>query len=95
MSCDHLEFTARVGVGRVTDDHDPAKLLRLTVEVMVECSDCGRSLQFVGLPEGIDTHAPTMSVDGLEARLVAVLQGDALALTDRVSAHFRAPGVTQ
>lgn len=90
MSCDHQNFTAQISVGRVTDG-ELGSVVRHTVEVMVQCVECGVPLQFVGLPVGIDTHSPTMGPDGLEARLVAVVQGQELSLIDRITATFADP----
>jgi len=89
--CQHLDFNASVGVGRIMSDVDPEKLLRLSVEVRVECQHCGVSLEFQGLPMGIDTHGPTMSPDGLEARLVAMPKGKGLLAEGRIAAIFRQP----
>ncbi len=89
--CPHLHFSANVSVGRVVDDDDPSLLKRLTVEVRVECAECGVALEFQGLPVGIDTHGPTMSPDGMEARLVAMPKGDQLWADGRVAAIFKMP----
>lgn len=91
MICEHLDWSASVGVGRImASDEDPT-IIRHTVEVRVECSACGHPLEFQGLPMGIDTHGPTMSPDGLEARLVAVPKGENLLATGRIAAIFRMP----
>lgn len=89
--CLHKEWAAAVGVGNITDEGGSV-LGRRTVEVRVHCASCGVALEFQGLPVGVDTHGPTMSVDGCEARLVAVPKGDKLLAEGRVSAIFRRPG---
>lgn len=89
LRCHHGNFAAQVNVGRIVDDHDPNMLKRLTVEVMVQCTACGVALEFQGLPVGIDTHGPTVSPDGVEARLVAVPKGEVLLASGRVAAIFR------
>lgn len=91
VSCDHLEWAARVDVGNVTDGED-GPVIRRTVEVRVWCAACQHPLEFQGLPVGIDTHGPTMSVDGLEARLVATPKGTEMLATGRVAAIFRSKG---
>lgn len=90
MSCEHMDFAAKVGVGRITKG-EGGPVTHFSVEVNVNCTACGLPLQFVGLPTGIDSHAPTVSVDALHARLVAVPQGGDLSLVDRIGAIFRSP----
>lgn len=93
MTCTHENWAATVGVGNiVVSDDDPTVLARRTVEVRVQCAACGVPLEFQGLPVGVDTHGPTISVDGLEARLVAVPKGEKMLAEGRVSAIFRMPG---
>jgi hypothetical protein len=93
MPCEHLEWSASVGVGNITDEGG-ALLGRRTVEVRVQCAACGLPLEFQGLPIGADTHGPTISVDGLEARLVGIPKGDTLIASGRIAAIFRQPGGT-
>lgn len=88
-----MNFIAHVDTGRITKG-EGGPVTHFTVELRVQCSECGIPLQFVGMPAGIDTHGPTVSVDALEARLVAVTQGGDLSFIDRIGAVFRAPGKT-
>ena len=88
--CEHHIFAATVGVGRLANEQ--GEITAFTAEVRIACSDCGRKMQFVGLPAGVDTQGATMSVDGLEARLAICPQGQAVSPVDRIAAHFR-PGV--
>lgn len=92
MTCEHLSWSASVSVGNIMASEEDPTIIRRTVEVVVACADCHMPLQFQGLPVGIDTHGPTMSPDGLEARLVAVPKGEELLATGRVSAIFRTEG---
>lgn len=91
MSCPHEVFDAAVAVGRITDESG-ALLGRYTVELRAHCRACGKHLAFQGLPVGIDTHGPTRSPDGLEARMVAEVVSEPALVTDRVAAIFRMPG---
>lgn len=90
-NCQHMNFAADVSVGRIVDDDDATKLKRMSVEVRVKCTECGIDLEFQGLPVGIDTHGPTRSVDGLEARLVAVPKDSNMWAGGRVAAIFDLP----
>lgn len=42
---------------------------RFMADVRIECADCGRPFQFIGLPLGLNLNGATMGVDGQEARL--------------------------
>ncbi len=61
--CPHMNFNANVAVARLEDSG------RFNAEVQICCCDCGRQFQFIGLPLGLNLNGPSMSVDGLEARL--------------------------
>lgn len=88
--CPHLNFAAQVSVNRiVADGEEPERVTGYLAEVKIQCADCGRNMQFLGLPAGIDTGGAAVSVDGLEARLGLVPQGDALSTLDRIGATFR------
>lgn len=92
MTCEHLNFSASVSVGRVTASESDETVVRHTVEITVSCAACGHPMEFQGLPVGIDTHGPTMSPDGLEARLVAMPKGEEMLASGRIAAIFRAEG---
>ena len=62
--CPHKDFVARVEVSRFED-----KPGVFAADLRVECAECGRGMQFHGMPMGLLWDQPTMSVDGLEARL--------------------------
>lgn len=90
MSCPHLNFTAQVGVHRLTaEGEEPERVTGYMAEVKIQCADCGRNMQFLGLEAGIDTGGAAVSVDGLEARLGLVPQGQALSTLDRIGAILR------
>ena len=91
--CEHHNFAASVAVGRLTNRDGVVS--NFTAEVTVHCADCGRKMQFLGLPAGVDTQGATVSVDGLEARLALSPQGEVLSPLDRIAARFSATGRVQ
>jgi hypothetical protein len=42
---------------------------RFMADVKIECADCGRPFQFLGLPLGLDLNGAAMDVEGQTARL--------------------------
>ncbi len=60
--CTHPEFAANVVVNRFEDTG------RFNAEVRVSCIACGESFRFLGVPAGLLTDRPAVSVDGLELR---------------------------
>lgn len=74
-ACEHLDFSATVGVGRLTDG-DGGPVTSWCADIKIQCAKCGRPMQFLGLPLGVNLRGPTMSVDGLEARLALMPQGE-------------------
>ena len=68
MICEHINFTADVRVGRITDG-DGGEVTHFTADVSLKCADCGESFGFRGLPYGYTPGHPTVSIDHLEARL--------------------------
>lgn len=61
--CEHLDFEAEVQVNRIED------VKRFATDVHIRCAYCKKPFRFVGLPGGISIDHPTISFDGLEARL--------------------------
>lgn len=62
---------------------------RFCADVRIECADCGRPFQFLGLPLGVDLTGATMDVDGQEARLAIAPVGCVPQPLDRALAGFR------
>lgn len=91
--CAHFNFAAQVNVGRLTNRD--GEVTQFVADVTIHCADCGRKMQFLGLPAGMDTQGATMSVDGLEAHLALCPQGSELSPLDRIAAHFGAAGSVQ
>lgn len=68
--CQHMDFSARVEVGRLTQDDNPdAPVVEYRVDLTVQCAHCQEPFTFKGLPAGYSPHKPTVNVDGTEARL--------------------------
>lgn len=69
MSCEHMNFSATVNVGRITDNHDETKVIAFSADVRVSCADCGEDFIFLCPTSGMLPDRPAVSVDGLEMRL--------------------------
>ena len=63
MSCEHADFIATVNIDRITD------VERFAANVEVCCSACAERFVFIGMRAGVLPDEPTVSVDGLQARL--------------------------
>jgi hypothetical protein len=65
--CEHFSFISYANVFRLTDiDNGP--VTGYSVEVKVQCSDCGMPFGFVGVDQGISTYKPMVSFDRKELR---------------------------
>ena len=73
-ACEHLEFEARVEVGRLTEG-EGGKVTSFSADVRITCTDCGKPFLFVGVPFGLSPNQPTVSVDGQELRCPIIPQG--------------------
>jgi hypothetical protein len=73
--CTHVNFSATVGVCRLTETKG-GPVTGYVAEVRVNCADCGKPFQFLGLDPGLDTQGARVSLDGLEASLALVPQGE-------------------
>lgn len=62
MKCEHKDFIAEVGVGRLSET-EGGPITHYTADITVKCSECGVSFDFIGVRHGIDPNAPTMSLD--------------------------------
>lgn len=69
FECPHGKFIANVEVGKIEDANV------LSVDLKIECEDCGARLSFIGMEGGLNFNKPTCSPFGLEARLPAKLVG--------------------
>ena len=72
MPCDHQAFKAEVNVLRKKDNEEDVDVKNWSVEITIQCDVCDRKFRFLGLPVGVDPEEPTVSADGLEARIPIV-----------------------
>lgn len=88
MSCEHKNFAARVNVARLTRE-DTGPVSGFMAEITIQCADCGRRFQFLGLEPGIDLQGARASIDGLEAHIAICPQGTVPSALDRIAANFK------
>lgn len=89
MTCAHEDFEAFVAVGRLEPTAATgATQMRFMADVKVQCAQCKRRFQFVGLDAGIDLGGARVSIDGLEARLAICPQGEQPSALDRIAVNF-------
>jgi hypothetical protein len=90
--CEHMNFEATVGVYRLTDGRDgapdPARVTGYMADVRVQCTECKRPFQFLGLEPGIDLQGARVSIDGLEAHMALCPQGEEPSALDRIAVYF-------
>ncbi|KKL56595.1 hypothetical protein LCGC14_2243860 [marine sediment metagenome] len=67
--CEHKDFKAKVIVARFKDTGG------FMAEIRINCQDCGKPFQFLGLEPGVDTCGATVSIDGFEARIAIAPEG--------------------
>lgn len=79
--CEHHDFQTNVGIGRLSDG-EGGPIVAFTAEIRIECVQCGRKFQFLGLPAGVDMKGATVSIDGLEARMAICPEGEAASPLD-------------
>lgn len=91
--CGHESFLGSVAVARLSHEED-GPITGFMADVRIECAQCGRPFQFLGLPAGLNTQGATVSVDGLEARLGICPEGEEPSPLDCISAHVGHTGRT-
>ena len=74
--CKHESFSSQVAVHRLEDTS------QFLAEIKIECAQCHLPFQFLGLAPGLDLRGAAMDLDGLEARLAIVPQGEELSPLD-------------
>ena len=62
MNCQHENFNAFCEVGRVSKD-EGGPVVVYSLDVRIECRECGQQLEFVGVPNGMSFYRPTVSID--------------------------------
>jgi hypothetical protein len=73
--CPHLEFAALVGVGRLTPT-EGGPVTGYVADIKIQCLDCGKPFQFLGLEPGYDNQGARVSLDGLEAHIALTPDGE-------------------
>lgn len=73
--CLHLNFAATVGVGRLTDT-EGGPVTGYMAEIRINCAECGKHFQFLGLEPGYDNQGARVSIDGLEANIALCPEGE-------------------
>jgi len=68
--CKHETFQCDCKVGRLHKDGHPEEITEWRLDVTVHCTRCFKPFVFIGLPGGYHPDKPTVSIEGLEARLV-------------------------
>lgn len=61
--CRHEHFAGEIAVTYVEERQ------AFRADVRISCADCGERFRFPGVPIGVHTGAPSVSMDGLELRL--------------------------
>lgn len=74
MSCEHMNFAVKVGVARLAHT-EGGPVTGFMAEITVQCAECGKPFQFLGLQPGVDTQGARVSIDGLEARIAILPDG--------------------
>ena len=76
--CKHLNFEASVMVGRIVAEgsSDDSAPIAYSADITVQCSECKKPFEFLGLPMGYSPLQPMCSVDGTEARMPLKPQGE-------------------
>lgn len=73
--CPHMNFAASVGVGRLTQT-EGGPVTAYVADIRVNCADCGKPFQFLGLEAGMDNQGARVSLDGLEAHIGLAPEGE-------------------
>lgn len=78
--CVHLNFAVQANVNRLFDKDEVNTEVLLadsySMDLYVECADCGKKFMFFGAPVGLDPRHPCMSVDQLELRVPICPEGE-------------------
>lgn len=87
MKCNHHAFDVSANVGRVIadghDESDPdAPIKRFTVDIEIQCHDCGCKFRFIGLPHGVDLNGAACSADGTEGRFAIAPEGEVVTMVE-------------
>lgn len=93
--CEHMNFAAQADIHRLLREvgkgGQPGEVQGFMAKVRINCADCGRAFQFLGLEPGVDTQGARASVDGLEALLAICPQGEQPSFADRIAVNISMP----
>lgn len=62
MNCEHMNFMSKANIFRLESG-------KFMAEIQIECSDCHRPFEFLGLPAGLNLEGAAVEFGGREARL--------------------------
>ena len=88
--CDHLNFAAEVDVHRLTNE--AGEVTGYMADLRIRCAHCGRRMQFLGLPNGVNTRGAAASIDDLEAHLAIIPEGQEPSALGQIAAIFQPVG---
>ena len=67
-SCLHGNFVVDAKIGRLTENDNSDKIISYSCDIKVKCKDCGLPFEWIGLPHGVNSDIPTVSLSNLELR---------------------------
>lgn len=76
--CAHENFNVQAVTNRLTPT-EGAAVNCYTMDITVQCADCGTPFQFIGVDSGFSPDRPMSSVDMLELSVPIVPQGEILS----------------
>lgn len=79
--CEHRDFSATVGVGRLTGK-DGERVVGYCAEISIKCSECGLPFVFAGLPVGSLPRGAATNVEATELRAAIAPQGSTPTMAD-------------
>lgn len=68
MTCEHEDFSATVGVHRLSDT-EGGPITKWSAEVNITCAKCSAEFEFLGLQPGYDSQGARVTLDGKQAIL--------------------------
>lgn len=63
-NCVHENFNVHAEVARIEKSETDKTIIAYHVDLKTWCRDCGKSFEWVGLPNGFSHYRPTVSIDG-------------------------------
>jgi hypothetical protein len=72
--CQHEDFECHAAIGRLSLV-DGGPITHYCADIKVNCRQCGKPFEFVGLPLGTSAYRPAVSMDGLELHAPLMPEG--------------------